>query len=177
MTSDHRPPLSVLGFWDRKQNGRLAVDGPDGRPVAYITTHAFSVSRFEVTDACGNPLCAGTKESRHCEARDPRGALLVTYTTGWRTGVATLANGKALSIPGAWLHADWRAIAEDGSVALSSALAPRPLRSMFHPDAWLVAVHDATLGLSEMVAIVQLHRIAVQATRRIWMNSPTLTSG
>lgn len=166
MTADHRTQPLVLGFRDRKEGGRLPVNGPDGQPVAFIATKPLS-SNFEVTGADGIPLCTGSARfaglSGHREDRAPSGAVLVSFASRWRTDVATLADGRSFSITGKWLGADWQAIAEDGSVGLSSVKGPGA--GMFHPDDWLVAVNDATLDLAEVVAIVELHRLVVQRHR------------
>ncbi len=165
MPADQRPTYPVLGFRDRKQDGRLPVDGPDGQPVAFITTH--SSSSFEVVDSDGGQLCTGSARlrgfSQHREALDPTGARLVEYRARWRKETATLADGRSFTITGKWLGGDWQAAGDAGTVALSSTAGPG--RGAFHPDDWLVTVHDPTLTMAEVVAVVELHRLAVQSTR------------
>lgn len=166
MNPDHGSQPLILGFRDRKRGGRLPVDGPDGQPVAFITTRTFS-AKFEVTGADGAPLCTGSARlgglSSRREARDPSGALLVSYVSRWRREVATVGDGRSFSITGRWLNANWRATADDGSVALASTKGPGA--GIFHPDDWLVAVNDASLDLAQVVAMVELHRLVVQGNR------------
>lgn len=155
----------VLAFADKKREGAYDVNEPSGTVVARIRVSMWSGSKFEATTGSGEPLCTGRKRtwSSSWDAVDPAGAPLVTVkgTAFSSKRRVTLPDERVLVLQGRWFGRDWALRDEAGNDVLTS----EPMNSIwsFHPDAWIVRSHDATLSLAQVVAIVELHRLVVKA--------------
>ena len=158
----------VLAFADTKTDGAYAVTEPSGATVAWIRTKVFTAVSFEATTAGGEPLCSGRRAgflSSRWEATDPGGRLVASVRnsfTGTRKTV-TLPDGRELALRGRMFTRDWALLDAQGRDVLSST--PSTGTWSFHPDAWVVRSHDATLDLAQVVGIVQLNRLMVKGGR------------
>ena len=112
--------------------------------------------------AAGTGACS----SNTFDAYDPTGAVLASVRrSAWgRSKSVTLADGRELRVEGRLFARDWTVTDPGGRVAIE-AVAQGSSWS-FHPDAFVVRCYDSTIGLAELVAIVELNRIMVKAARQ-----------
>lgn len=159
----------VLAFADKSTGGAYDVTEPSGVVVARIRVSLWTGASFQATAANGEPLCSGRRTSfwaNRWEAVDPTGRALGSVRNASWTGTrkaVTLADGRELSLAGNMWGREWALRDAEGHDILSST--PTTGTWTFHPDAWLVRSHDASLDLAQVVGVVQLNRMMVKAGR------------
>jgi len=170
MTDKPDLPMTVseaLVFADKKQDGAFPVTAADGSVVARIAVR-WTGSSFEATTAEGTPLCSGKHHSafsRHWEAYSPGGTQLALVRSSlWGRGkTVTLADGRELRVGGSAFSRGWTVTDAAGRTVLDADAQGSSFS--FHPDGFAVRCYDDSLGLAQIVAIVELNRLIVKAGR------------
>lgn len=113
----------VLGFADKKQDGRLSITGADGRPVAYVLPR-WTGSSFTAATADGQALCSARKRnafSRYLDVLDAAGAPLASLRSGWGSKKwVELPDGRELTVSGRWSSRDWTMTDSAGAALLAA---------------------------------------------------------
>ena len=158
---------AVLGFTDRRTDGRYPVSGTDGRPVAWIKTK-WTAAQFSVESAAGGVICtARTRRagwSRHWELADGDGCLAADLKigNGNRHGVTLPEETQPLTLQGSWRSRDWQ-LTDGGGSPVLAAVATSGAWS-FRPDEWVIKSYGR-LELGLVVGIVEAYRLIVKARR------------
>lgn len=158
----------ALAFADKRIDGAYPVTAPDGSVVVRIWVSRWSGSTFEAVTGYGAPLCSGRHRgwlSRSWDAYDPVGAVLVSVRSSfWGNSKSVLLPaGRELRIAGKMLSRDWVLTDPAGRTVLGADAQGSSLS--FHPDAFVVRCYDDSLGLAQIISIVELNRLMVKAAR------------
>lgn len=158
------PDTLVYAFADRRDaSGRWPVADGTGAVVARIT-RSFWTTRFTITDAAERVLGQGSKQAFGSWVTVDASGREVMRLAGfsWTTRVGVQCRLGELTLRGRLLTRDWTVTDAAGAVLLSSV--PVTGAFSFHPDSWQVT-SDGRLDLTETVALVHTHRLAVKRAR------------
>lgn len=153
----------ALAFSNRREDGRFPVHGPDGQAVAHIEVKWTGLS-FTATGGAGEPLCAGSarlaglSSTWTATAADDRPLLSLARSVTGARGEVTLQRGGTFAVRGSVWDRDFVVAADDGTEVLS-ALLESSIWS-FRPEEYAVRVIRPALDLAEVVALVQIWRMA-----------------
>ena len=156
-----------LGFPDKKEDGRYAVEDTNGMPVAYLQVK-WTGGSFTAETPDGQALCSGKRRSafsRNMDVYDPSESLLASLRgISWGRKVAVeLSGGTELTIEGSWRHRDWVANDKTGRTVLN--VTAQASGWSFHPDAYAVTCADDSLDLATFVGVVETFRLILKSRR------------
>jgi hypothetical protein len=149
-----------------------AVTLPDGRPVAHIRWHAWSMAaRFDILDAFGNAeLAAGGRAGfwgRSYQVTGPGGgSLLDLKLSGWGPSgrsTVTLPGGRTLATKGKWTGRRFEVLDEAGS-PVARLITTSGVFSM-RQDSLAFEMTAPVLSIVQAIGLAQCMRAAVEASR------------
>jgi uncharacterized protein YxjI len=156
---------ATLVFPDRRHRGTFPVRDGGGRLVARIATR-WTGTAFTAADADGHPLCAastgwfGLRGRWRATGPDGRPLLQVDRSLLRPRATLTLAAGARFAIHGSVWRRDF-SITDAAGLPVLTAVPTTPALSL-RPHDYAVAVVRPVLGLAEVVALVQIWRMAAK---------------
>ena len=154
-------PITLV-FEERKTSGQYKVCHSAGAVVASIKK-SWTATTYTVTAADGAPMCSTSRGGLFTTwtTVDPAGQTLLVFKPSGTGGTVTFADGRTARIKGRWFADDWSLQDEVGAVLLAAT----PMKSAWSlwPRPWAVQSFDIKLTVAEIIAVVESHRLAVEA--------------
>ena len=154
-------PMTLV-FDGRKTAGEYQVCDSAGAVIASIKK-TWTGTKYTVTAADGASMCSTSRGGFFTKwtTVDPSGQTLVVLKPSGTGGTVAFADGRTARIKGRWFANDWSLQDAVGAVLLAAT----PMKSGWSlwPRPWAVRSFDAKLTVAEIIAVVESHRLAVEA--------------